>query len=1259
MKTALIKRATLAAALAAGIAAWGGQRPGNDEYANPKLISGKRGSVACSTVGATSSEGEILQDLYASSATVWFRWIAPCSGGVRFDTSGSSFDTVIGVLKVLDDDFAVSVTANDDAGDGVTSTVAFAITEGCAYMIAAGGCDDECGALRLKWAVIEDYGTPKFVVDDGCLSEVDLNGCVDLIVPDSVTSIGSSVLDYCSDLRSVTIPDSVTYIGSHAFGNCSGLTNVTMGASVTSIGNGAFEDCSGLTSVEIPDSVTTIGDYAFGYCSGLTNVTIGASVADIGHGAFRGCSALDGIVVSGGNLNYKFVNGLLLSMDGQTLVQGFNGDIVIPDGVTVIEASAFSYCSGLTSIEIPDSVTNIGESAFADCTGLKSVTIPAGVAGIGERAFCGCGALDEIVVSEGNANYKSVNGLLLSMDGRTLIQGVNGDITIPDGVTVIEYGAFEDCSGLTSIEIPDSVTAIGDFAFFHCTGLWNVAIPDSVERIGSRAFDFCDDTIYDTDSLPGVYLVDGWAVDRYVWSHGTLDLTDVRGIGDYAFFGCFDLTGVTIPNGVRRIGDGSFSACDSLTSVAIPDSVVEIGDHAFSSCSSLENIVIPASVTNIGVHAFYDCQSLTSLVFEGDAPVEELFFDSPDCTAYVHKGSSGWNTPIPGNWSGIRIKYIEDSMCTATFNANGGKFADASAASRLVGKNVRIGALPVPVRTGYKFAGWYTKKSGGTKISAKTKIAKSATFYAHWTARKWKVSAFADGSGSASGAKTYAYGSKVTMTAKPAKGWVFVKWEYLVDGDSSGFWPAYGRQFRQPKVTFAMPAGNVSVMAVFAKSSEDAAPAVSLDNPAPWHIGTDAERVVTVGVDSLSYAAASLTLPAGLKNGMKFAKVAGTDDKWTLKVVNRAKCLPGAYTLKVSAKNRAGKSGSATIKVYGPNTTTAVEKGALLVGEGISLASGKPNELFVGMKFDWADLGIKAAGGWTLSSVSGLPAGLAWNAKTRKVTGVCTKAGVFTTTFTVKKGKTAYKASATFVVRALPAEVVGTFKGWTSEDGETGEAGASSRSVTFTASSAGKLSAKIGSCSFAAAGWTKSPDGKYVATLTGKRTVGKGKSAKTYIDTLDVALDPDAGWNAIQLAGTVETVLAGGDVALNDDVLVFAQRNPFTSGDEAAVAAGAALAKPGVFNLSIEDAVDESGYCELFQWESGSVAARISVKSDGTAVFLGAFGGRTVCGSAVFSAGETGRFSALFFTSSFTIEVVFLLDESGQVEFVRGGVWSK
>ena len=103
---------------------------------------------------------------------------------------------------------------------------------------------------------------------------------------------------------------------------------------------------------------------------------------------------------------------------------------------------------------------------------------------------------------------------------------------------------------------------------------------------------------------------------------------EVTTIGEGAFYHCYYLRSVTIPDSVTTIGEEAFYHCSSLSSVTIPDSVTTIGEDAFYSCSSLTSITIPDSVTTIGVGAFYLCRSLTSVTIPDSVTTigEDAFF---------------------------------------------------------------------------------------------------------------------------------------------------------------------------------------------------------------------------------------------------------------------------------------------------------------------------------------------------------------------------------------------------------------------------------------------------------------------------------------------------------------------------------------------------------------------------------------------------------------------------------------------------------
>ena len=300
------------------------------------------------------------------------------------------------------------------------------------------------------------------------------------------------------EVTDLVIPNSVTSIGSYAFYGCSGLTSITTTNSVTSIGNSAFSGCSDLTSFTIPESVTSIGHHAFYGCSKLTSITIPNSVTSIGSSAFYNTAWYnnqpDGLIYAG-KVAYKY-KGTMPSETHITIEEGTLGittyafkdctgltSVTIPNSVTSIGNSVFSGCSGLTSVTIPNSVTSIGEYTFSGCSGLTSVTIPESVTSIGQSAFNNCNNLTK-------AEFVSIESLCkIKFDGvssNPLYYAhnlyINGqevkDLVIPNSVTSIGSRAFYNCYGLTSVTIPNSVTSIGEYSFYACSGLTSVHIND-------------------------------------------------------------------------------------------------------------------------------------------------------------------------------------------------------------------------------------------------------------------------------------------------------------------------------------------------------------------------------------------------------------------------------------------------------------------------------------------------------------------------------------------------------------------------------------------------------------------------------------------------------------------------------------------------------------------------------------------------------------------------------------------------------------
>ena len=208
-------------------------------------------------------------------------------------------------------------------------------------------------------------------------------------------------------------------------------------------------------------------------------------------------------------------------MQGDVLVtyKGNAQEIVVPEGVTEIAASAFEDCACIRTLAFPNTLKKIGDHAFKGAYMLGELVIPDSVVSVGYQAFYGCACVErvvigrslkeiengafaglqflkEIVVDEENPHFKSLDGCLYTKNGDTLIQFPTGKIefhiVVPDGVKFVSDHAFFMASHILSVTLPESVISVGREAFQYCKALCSVTMLNPDTKIGIFTFDSCE-----------------------------------------------------------------------------------------------------------------------------------------------------------------------------------------------------------------------------------------------------------------------------------------------------------------------------------------------------------------------------------------------------------------------------------------------------------------------------------------------------------------------------------------------------------------------------------------------------------------------------------------------------------------------------------------------------------------------------------------------------------------------------------------------
>ena len=609
-----------------------------------------------------------------------------------------------------------------------------------------------------------------------------------VIIGNSVTDIGNFAFYSCTSLTTITIPESVTSIGYCAFEGCTGLKSVNYTGDIKgwlSINMGEhsfsshnmyindellteliipegftkiyfnFADCVSLTSVTIPNSVTSIGYGAFGGCTGLTSVTIPNSVTSIGYKAFEDCTGLT--------------------------------SVTIPDSVKRIGEYAFKGCTGLTSVIILNSVTSIGDWAFQDCIGFTSITIPNSITSIESGTFCGCTGLTSV--------------------------------TIPNSVTRIEKYAFSQCENIRTLFVKaKEPPALYSDAFYSID--YNIPVVVPCGTIGAyknaeqwnrftnyveRAAEY-NVMVLSQDSTKGVVkivqtntcnndttIIVAEANEHYrfnKWSDGNMDnprkvvvVGDTTYIAEFVLLTNHTIFGTCNSQQGSVTGSGTYQYGTIATLTALPNEGYVFTQWSDGNKDNPRKVTVTTDATYTAEFTSQTytitatCDSKQGQITGGGTYTvgQEVYLTALPNEGYVF---TQWSD---GNKDNLRnVTVTADATYTAEFTSqtytitatcDSKQGQVTGGGTYTVGREVYLTATP---NIGYAFTQW---SDGNKDNPRKVTVTADAIYTAEFALQIYMITATCDNQqGQVTGGGVYLYGSEVTITAIPNKGYEFVRW---------------------------------------------------------------------------------------------------------------------------------------------------------------------------------------------------------------------------------------------------------------------------------------------------------------------------------------------------------------------------------------------------------------------------------------------------------------------------------------------------
>ena len=527
----------------------------------------------------------------------------------------------------------------------------------------------------------------------------DSHSMTKIVIPASVTSIDSEAFDYCDKLKSFEVDSANTVYTTTGGGVLFTKdvktvvryprgrtdTSFTVPSQVTTIGQSAFWNCSYLKNINLPSNIETLNQWAFCSCENVECITVPEKVSYVGKYAFAAMT----------NLKYVSINAKAPRWEnsGWKLIDALNKDDIGNYLNQKVENKAFKgFTTSGTSLSIAPFVTSISSGAFNENNSMASIGLPKSLGTYQVDVFDKCENLQSFFIDEDATNYKTVDGVLYSKNGKTLwrypINKSGTSYTIASGVTKVGNSAFYKSKNLTTVKMPNTVVTLAPYAFGAAGSLASVNLSTSLTTIDNYAFSGTSVKTFDIPSTVTTVNRGAFQITKVTVTTFTIRGDSKSATVDANAFGSSTKVTTVNFNGYssdwnssswKTALDGKYTninykfVIDSngkLTDylgdaegVSLPTSVKEIGNGAFSHTTKLSVISIPSSVTAIGTSAFDPCKSLAKITVNEN----NTTYKAEDGVLFTKDGKKLVRYPIAKSATSYTVPSGVTTICNSAF----------------------------------------------------------------------------------------------------------------------------------------------------------------------------------------------------------------------------------------------------------------------------------------------------------------------------------------------------------------------------------------------------------------------------------------------------------------------------------------------------------------------------------------------------------------------------------------------------------------